>query len=143
MLRLYTDASLELYQNVGGYAVTTESTILYQGCATATVTRLEGLALLHALYLTRTIYADERVLVHTDAAVWYKRCTQLPYLVEHHWHKPNGKLVREVDILSVMWKLYDTPRVRVKWVPGHSGIIGNTLAHHAARAVVHGNVTTA
>lgn len=142
VLHLYTDASLFPHCNVGGYAVTTEDEILFYGVAATTVTRLEGIAVLQALYLTHTIFTHGPVTVYTDAEVWYKRYTQLPYLVEHHWHKSNGNLVKEVDILSVMWKMYDTPRVQVEWVRGHSGVVGNTLAHHAARTVIYGRVTT-
>lgn len=114
--------------------MTTTSDVLYCTSHCSTVTRLEGIAILEALYLAQHLYPRTGVVVYTDADVWVKRYQQLPYLVEHQWHKPNGSLVKEIDILSVMWRLA-TPRVSVRSIPSHQGVPGNELAHHTARDI--------
>lgn len=123
----YTDGGC--YPNPGNgawaYVVMRGNTVIEQQSgfeSNTTNNRMEYLGLIKVLekYDKIVVCSDSQLLVNTVNKwmhSWFKR----------GWKKKGGS-IKNLDLVQKLHRLYNSDNHEVKWVKGHSGILGNELA---------------
>ena len=129
MKTLWTDGSAEPNPGLGGFAVLEISgekakPVVLGSEKESTNIRMEGKALIAAIKYA----GEEGCEIHTDSEFWINVLTKwAPKWKMNGWQKKNG-MIKNIDIVKELWRLYHKYPVSIKWVKGHAGIDFNEMA---------------
>ena len=93
--------------------------------------REELKALLYALDLTQTKYKNEKCVIKSDSAYCVNMFNEWIYnWHKNNWTRPKNQPIENLDLVKQIWEYckLEWPNFTVEKVPGHSGLLGNTLA---------------
>ena len=139
MIEIYTDGSCGAGEGKGGWAfvVFKDGRYIegnYKGYPSVTIGWLEVQAMYQALCycrdrkLTATIYSDSQYVV-SSVNEWFYKWEQ------NDWKRRDGKEISHkilMQAMSLVWKEVCS-HVQVKWIKGHNGTFGNTMADDMAK----------
>ena len=97
----------------------------------ATNNQMELRALLYALGFAVHECEGQNVLIKSDSAYCVNMFNDWIYKWHANgWKRPGNKEIENLGIIKELWEYckIDYPNFRVEKVPGHCGILGNTLA---------------
>jgi ribonuclease HI len=137
MITYYTDGSASPNPGPGGYAVilNDKPAVLSSepegsGVSSGHTTniRMEGFAIMAALRHS----AGEPCTIYTDSEFWINVITKWAPGWEAKGWKKSGGPIKNLDIVQVVYPLYQSSQATLTWVRGHMGDKGNELADHWA-----------
>lgn len=127
MITYYTDGSASPNPGPGGFAVIRDDKPHIVGGEPRDETtniRMEGLAIRAALEDAN----GEDCKIYTDSEFWINVITKWAVGWEAKgWRKKGGE-IKNLDIVKVVYPLYNSSRAELNWVRGHEGDEGNEMA---------------
>ncbi len=122
----YTDGSASPNPGPGGFAVIENGRPVALGSEDGQTTniRMEGFALIAAMKLA----AGQSCEIHSDSEFWINVLTKwAPGWAAKGWRKKGGE-IKNLDIVTEAYELYQMTRPKLVWVRGHVGHEQNELA---------------
>ena len=122
---LWTDGSASPNPGPGGFAVIEHHQPVALGREPDTTNiRMEGNALIAALK-----YADNAPCeIHTDSEFWINVLTKwAPTWERNGWKKKSGE-IKNLDLVKLLYQLYQISSAELIWTRGHVGTPDNELA---------------
>ncbi len=136
VITCYTDGSYSYETNTGGFCAYLEhggkSLIISGHEYKTTVNRMEIRAVLEALKLISVpcmyiIHSDSMYVVNTIEKNW------IQHWMHNNWKTMTGNNVANKDLWLEIYEWTKFHTVKMIWVKGHSGIIGNELCDEVAQ----------
>jgi len=122
VIKLWTDGSA-IQRAGGGFAVMNEEhlPVILGREDPSTNIRMEGMALICAIAYT----GKKPAIIHTDSQFWIDVLTKYALVwVKNNWTKKNGD-IKNLDLVKLMFELYNNSKAEIVWVKGHSDDAGN------------------
>ena len=126
---LWTDGSAFPNPGPGGFAVIMDGKPVQLGREEESSNiRMEGKALIAAIKFARENFSGETVEIRTDSQFW-KNVLEVwaPGWERNGWRKKRG-VIKNIDIVKELYRLYRENPVKLVWVRGHVGTEMNELA---------------
>ena len=126
MTTYYTDGSASPNPGPGGFAVIKDLKphILGSEDGETTNIRMEGKALIAALEDAN----GAKCVIYSDSEFWINVVTKwAPGWQARGWKKKGGD-IKNLDIVQLLFTLYNDSQADLRWVRGHEGDEGNELA---------------
>jgi ribonuclease HI len=122
----FTDGSASPNPGPGGYAVIEDGRPVALGSEDGATTniRMEGKALIAAIELAGSDEAE----IYTDSEFWINVITKWSINWQTNGWKKKGGEIKNLDLVKQAKELYDKSNVKLVWVRGHVGDVGNELA---------------
>jgi ribonuclease HI len=122
----FTDGSASPNPGPGGYAVIEDGKPVALGSEDGATTniRMEGKALIAAIELAGSDEAE----IYTDSEFWINVITKWSINWQTNGWKKKGGEIKNLDLVKQAKELYDKSNVKLVWVRGHVGDVGNELA---------------
>ncbi|HHS99935.1 MAG TPA: ribonuclease HI [Thiomicrospira sp.] len=79
--------------------------------------------------ICKTLYTDSRIVIEGLTQKYTTWC-------QNHWKVKSGKTVVYKELWQALSNLTEQQKVEWKWVKGHNGNLGNTIADQLARDAV-------
>ena len=92
---------------------------------------MELTAILIALDLTQTKYKNEKCIIKSDSAYCVNMFNEWIYnWNKNNWTRPKNQPIENLDLVKQIWEYckLEWPNFTIEKVPGHNGLLGNTLA---------------
>lgn len=138
MIKVFVDGSSRGNPGPGGSGVvaydTNKKEILLaysQQYEYITNNQAELKALLYALQMAQTKWADEYCIIYSDSAYCVNMCnTWIHGWARNGWLNSKKQQVENYDLVRTIYKYLSKtePNFDIQKIPGHSGYIGNELA---------------
>ena len=126
MTTYYTDGSASPNPGPGGFAVIKDLKphILGSEDGETTNIRMEGKALIAALEDAN----GAKCVIYSDSEFWINVVTKwAPGWQARGWKKKGGD-IKNLDIVQLLFTLYNDSQADLRWLRGHEGDEGNELA---------------
>ncbi len=136
MIYIYTDGSSKGNPGPGGFGVVVlkDNTIkysYYKQNENTTNNKEELKAILHAFYLSQTMFKEEDCIVCTDSSYCCNICNDWIFSwAKNNWKNSKKKTVENLDLIQQLYNYLtiDFFNCQVIRIPGHQNIVGNELA---------------
>jgi len=140
IIRLYTDGAFRSNPQNGAcsfvaldanYNMMHKFTQCYQN---TTINRLEILGGIHALNWANVKASKLRPVLYTDSQYLNKMIYRIPWWNRTGWQTRMGNIVANLDLILTYKKVINdcSHYFSSYWIKGHSGDVGNELAHELA-----------
>lgn len=140
MIEIYTDGSSRGNPGPGGYGVVALNgqviDYMYnENFKNITNNQMELKALIHAIYLTETLYKECKCIIYCDSSYCVNICNDWIYTwAGNNWKNSKKEEVKNIELIKELYALLtkEFPNYTIEKCRGHIGNIGNELADAAA-----------